>query len=38
MQLAATEEIDPLVDCLRVSEVRFQEPHVLVERSRNFGG
>jgi hypothetical protein len=38
MQLAEDKDIVPLVDRLCVLEVRFQEPHALVECSRNFGG
>jgi hypothetical protein len=38
MQLAENKDIVPLVDRLCVLEVRFQEPHAVVERSRNFGG
>jgi hypothetical protein len=38
MQLAEDKDTVPLVDRLRVLELRFQEPPALVERSRNFGG
>ena len=38
MPLAEDEEIVPFVDRLRVLELGFQEPHVLVEHSRNVDG